>query len=70
MYPSKKTINLKNIQTLKIQEIWKKMKRPNLQIVGIEEVEEILKVKIIEKYFNKVIEKKSLNLKRKVPIKV
>lgn len=58
MYPSKKTINLKNIQTLKIQEIWKKIKRPNLQIVGIEEVEEILKVKIIEKYFNKVIEKK------------
>lgn len=36
------------------------MKRPNLQIVGIEEVEEILKVKIIEKYFNKVIEKNLL----------
>lgn len=60
MYQSKKTINLKNIQTLKIQEIWKMMKRPNLQIVGIEEVEEILKVKIIEKYFNKVIEKNLL----------
>ena len=42
--------------TKNIQEIWDTMKRPNLRIIGVEEVED-LQLKGPENIFNKIIEK-------------
>lgn len=52
-----------------IQEIWDKMKRTNLRIIGIKEGEET-QVKGTENIFNKIVEKNVPNLKKEMPIKV
>ena len=52
-----------------IQEIWDTVKRPNLRITEIEEVEE-LQLKGTECIFSKIIEEKFPNLKKNITMKI
>lgn len=55
--------------TQNIQEMWDTIKRPNLRIVEIEEGEEA-QLRGPENIFNKIIEKKFLNLEINRPINI
>jgi hypothetical protein len=52
-----------------MQDLWDPIKRPNLWIMGIEEVEEI-QAKSIENIFNKIIAENFPNLKKERVIQV
>ena len=53
--PVKENAKYKKFLTQNIQEIWDTMKRPNLRIIGIEEVEDT-QFKGPENIFDKIIE--------------
>jgi hypothetical protein len=55
--------------TQNIQEIQKKMRRPNLRIIGIEESED-LQLKGLVNIFNKIIEENFSNQKKEMPINI
>lgn len=65
----KENVKAKNIQARYFQKIWDTIKRPNLHIILIEEVEEV-QVNEREIFLTKSKEKISLNLKKEIPIKV
>ena len=52
--------------TQNILEIWDTVKRPNLRLIGIEEVQ----VKGTENIFNKITEKNFSNIKKDMPMKI
>ncbi|KAL6073026.1 hypothetical protein STEG23_000444 [Scotinomys teguina] len=65
----KENTKSKKAITQNVQEIWDTMKRPNLQIIGLEEGEEY-QPKGTENIFNKIIEENFPNLNKEIPIKI
>ena len=59
----------KKILTQNIQEIQDTMRRPNLQIIGVDEKEDF-ELKGPESIFNKIIEENFPNLKKKMPMNI
>jgi hypothetical protein len=62
---SKKIQNAKKILTQNIQEIQDKMRRPNLQIIGVDENEDF-QLNGPANIFNKIIEENVPNLKKEM----
>ena len=65
----KENTKCKKVLTQNIQEIWNRMKRPNLRIIRIEEGEDF-QLKVPETIFNKIIEGIFPNLKKEIAINV
>ena len=62
----KENIKSNKSLTQNIQEIWDTMKRPNLRIIDIEEVQ----LKSTKNILNKIIEENFPNLKKDMPVKI
>jgi hypothetical protein len=65
----KENAKSKKIQTQNIQEIQDTMRRPNLQIIGIDENEDF-QLKGPVNIFNKIIEGNIPNLKKEMPMNI
>ena len=63
----KENAKCKKILTQNIQEIQDTMRRPNLQIIGVDE-NEYFQLKGPANIFNKIIEENYLNLKKEMPM--
>jgi hypothetical protein len=63
----KENAKCKNILTQNIQEIQDTMRRPNIQIIGIDENEDF-QIKGPVNIFKKIIEEKFLSLKKEMPM--
>jgi chromosome segregation ATPase len=59
----------KNILTQNIQEIQDTMRRPNLQLIGVDENEDF-QLREPANIFNKIIEEKFPNLKKEMPMSI
>jgi hypothetical protein len=62
----KENTKRKNILTQNIKEIQDTMRRPNLQILGVDENEDF-QLKVLANIFNKIIEENFPNLKKEMP---
>ena len=60
---------MKKVLTQNIQEIQDTMRRPNLQIIGVDENEDF-QLKGPANIFNKIIKENFPNLKKEVPITI
>jgi hypothetical protein len=67
--PIKENAKCKRILTQNIQEIQDTMRRPNLQIIGVDEYEDF-QVKGPANIFNKIIEENSPNLMKELPMNI
>jgi hypothetical protein len=65
----KENAKCKKIPTQNVQEIQETMRRPNLQIIGLEEREDF-QLKGSVNIFNKIIEENFPNLKKKMPMNI
>ena len=65
----KENAEFKKILTQNIQEIQDTMRRPNLQIIGVDENEDF-QLKRLANIFNKIIEENFPNLKKEMPMNI
>jgi hypothetical protein len=65
----KENAKCKNILTQNIQEIQDTMRRPNLQLIGVDENEDF-QLREPANIFNKIIEEKFPNLKNEMPMNI
>jgi hypothetical protein len=65
----KENTKSKNILTQNIQEIQDTMRRPNLQIIGVDDNEDF-QLKGPANIFNKIIEENFPNLKKEMPMNI